>query len=88
VTFDFDPVAHGITTDSFHTIEMVIAEQEGFASDTQSPPPVPPHRALNPGWDATTFKIVVHVVPTNSGSQCNRNTDVISPPLERPAGCP
>jgi hypothetical protein len=88
VVFDFDPVAHNIsTTDTVngspHVIEMVIAEQQGFAPDTQNPPPVPPHRALLPGWDGTTFKIVVNVLASSAG-RCDRNANVISPPLQRP----
>jgi hypothetical protein len=81
VTFDFDPFLSGISKDdSVHVIEMVIAEQQGFATDASGRPP--PRRALLPGWDGSTFKIVARV-HASSASRCDRNPAVISPPLQR-----
>jgi hypothetical protein len=81
VVFNFDPVLLNITKDdTVHVIEMVIAEQQGFAADALGQPPL--HRALLPGWDGSTLKIVARVHVSSAG-RCDRNPAVISPPLQR-----
>ncbi|MFL5450746.1 MAG: hypothetical protein ACJ78V_02455 [Myxococcales bacterium] len=80
LTFDLNADARGIPPNTSHVIEVMLAERQGFALDTQSPP----QRALLPGFDATTFKIVVDVKPSGSDqTPCDRNTPIRIPPLQR-----
>ena len=90
VVFVFDPVGRGITVDparepngSPHVIEMVFAEQQGFAADSAST--LFPNRTLLPDWDGSTFKIVASV-RNSTATQCDRNAELSSPPLERVCG--
>jgi hypothetical protein len=90
VVFVFDPVSRGITVDpalepngSAHVIEMVIAEQQGFVPDFKTQ--LFPNRTLADTFDGSTFKIVASV-RNSTASQCDRNAELSSPPLERRCG--
>jgi hypothetical protein len=48
-----------------HVVELVLGEAAGFASDTV----FPPHRAMLPTFESSTFKFVVQVLPPNPARQ-------------------
>jgi hypothetical protein len=75
--FDADQLAAGP-----HVIEVVIAERQGFAKDSDQVNF--PHRSLLFGFEGTTFKFVAAVKDSAAGvTQCDRNTPLRSPPLIR-----
>jgi len=65
-----------------HVVELVLGETAGFASDTV----FPPHRAMLPGFESSTFKFVVEVANVTTRQSCSD-----SPPPPSPAqvkSCP
>jgi hypothetical protein len=79
-TYSLNADALKLRTDIPHVVEFIIAEQDGFTSDTQVRPH---HRALNPGWDATTLRLVVDVQPGSGAQQCDLNAGVLKPLTQR-----
>jgi len=68
--------------DGVHVVELVIGEAAGFAGDTV----FPPHRAMLPSFESSTFKFVVQVA-----HDANRQSCGDSPPPPSPAqkkSCP
>jgi hypothetical protein len=59
-----------------HVVELVVAETAGFAPDTV----VPPHRAMLPDFESSTFKFVVEVANVTTRQSCSD-----SPPPPSPA---
>jgi hypothetical protein len=83
VTFNFDADQLGLAAGP-HVIEVVIAERQGFAPDSDQSVNFP-HRSLVSGFEGTTFKFVALVSDSAPGvTQCDRNTPLRSPPLIRP----
>ena len=77
---DFDSSLLG--GDGVHVVELVIGEAAGFASDTV----FPPHRAMLPDFESSTFKFVVQVAHDQKRQSCGD-----SPPPPSPAqvkSCP
>lgn len=80
--FSFDEARLG--GPGFHTVELVLGETAGFALDTVSPP----HRAMLPDYESSTFKFVLEVQtpPVGTRQSCSD-----SPPPPSPAqvkSCP
>jgi hypothetical protein len=65
-----------------HVVELVLGETAGFAADTV----FPPHRAMLPDFESSTFKFVVEVANVTTRQSCSD-----SPPPPSPAqvkSCP
>jgi hypothetical protein len=77
-TFNFNADAPKLSTTA-HVVEFIVAEQDGFNTDTNVKPH---HRSLNPGWDASTLRLLVLVQPSQA-QQCDLNAGVLKPLTQR-----
>ena len=62
LTIDADQFGLTPNANVVHVFEFVLAEQQGFAADTVSPP----QRATNDGWDSSILKFSVVVLPPDA----------------------
>jgi hypothetical protein len=80
------PVLYAFNADALkldagrHVVEFVIAEQDGWNTDTTVRPH---HRSLNAGWDATALRLVVDVEPGSQVQQCDLGVGVLKPLTQR-----
>jgi hypothetical protein len=63
--FTFDLGSLGIVGDGTHVVDMVVAEQSGFADASSSPA----YRAMVPGFQSATHRFVV-AVTTDDATRC------------------
>jgi hypothetical protein len=67
-----------------HVVELVLAEAAGFAPDTT----FPPHRAVLPDYESSTFKFVIEVLTPPVGTRQSCSDSPPPPSVAQVKSCP